>query len=195
MRIGVNITNDIWERFKPLKGSYNISQICRDAIITRIECYEKSLKQANSDGMQALADKFWNEYSKKTILDWEDIGRENAKKWAEGATLQDFEDLFHNISIHKRKGAEPREFLGNWRATNEITFSHVRYEHEDWFHRQFDLDEKTNHFVIAESEYNHGWITYLTAVWQMLRERIEKEEKEREFSKQPKDRPKSSSSG
>src|SRR5271157_4435797 len=102
MRIGVNISNDIYERFKPLRASYNLSQICRDAVVKQIESYEKALHQAKSDGMQSLTDKFFQEYSKKTIIDWEEIGRENAKKWAEGASLQDFEDLFHNISIHKR---------------------------------------------------------------------------------------------
>jgi len=182
MRIGVNIPNDIYERFKPLRSTYNLSQICRDAINSRIESYTKALNQANSNGMQALADKLWLEYSKKTILDWEAIGRENAKKWAEEATLQDFEDLFHNISVHKRKGAEPREFLGGWRAPDEYTFNHARYQHEDWFHRQFDLDETTNHFMRAESDYNRGWISYLTAVWQMLRERIEADGSAREKS-------------
>jgi hypothetical protein len=49
----------------------------------------------------------------------------------------------------------------------------AQQQHEDWFERQFDLDETTNHFIVAKNEYNRGWISYLTAVWQMLREKIE----------------------
>jgi hypothetical protein len=173
MRIGVNISNDIYERFKPLRASYNLSQICRNAVVKHIESYEKALHQAKSDGMQSLTDKLFQEYSKQTVLDWEEIGRENAKKWAEDASLQDFEDLFHNISIHKRRGFEPEEFLGAWRAPQENSFNHAEEVHKDWFHRQRDLDLTTNHILIAKAEYNRGWISYLTVVWQMLRERIE----------------------
>lgn len=173
MRIGINIPNDLYERFKPLRATYNLSQVCRDAIKERIESYERARKQANDDGMEALANRFWQEYSKKTILDWEAIGRENAKKWAEGASLQDFEDLFHNISVHRRKGAEPGEFLGGWRIAPENRFEVAQQQHEDWFARQFELDEGPNYYILAKEEYNRGWISYLMAVWQMLRERIE----------------------
>lgn len=37
----------------------------------------------------------------------------------------------------------------------------------------FDLDEGTNYYILAKAEYNRGWVSYLTAVWQMLREKIE----------------------
>jgi hypothetical protein len=173
MRIGINIPDDLYERFKPLRATYNLSQVCRDAIKGRIESYEKARKQSSSDGMEALASRFWQEYSKKTVLDWEAIGRENAKKWADGASLQDFEDLFHNISIYTRKGHEPEEFLGGWRIAPENRFEVAQQQHEDWFARQFDLDSTSNHYMLAKEEYNRGWVSYLTAVWQMLREKIE----------------------
>jgi hypothetical protein len=173
MRIGINIPDDLLERFKPLRATYNLSQVCRDAIKGRIESYEKARAQANGDGMEALANRFWQEYSKKTILDWEAIGRENARKWAEGASLEDFEDLFHNISVHRRGGAEPGEFLGSWRIAPENRFEVAQQQHEDWFARQFELDETPNYYILAREEYNRGWVSYLTAVWQMLREKIE----------------------
>ena len=173
MRIGINIPNDLYERFKPLRATYNLSQVCRDAIKGRIESYEKGREQAGTDGMGALADRFWQEYAKKTILDWEAIGRENARKWAEDASLQDFEDLFHNISIHRRKGAEPGEFLGSWKIAPDNRFEVAQQQHDDWFERQFNLDETTNHYILAKAEYNRGWVSYMTAVWQMLREKIE----------------------
>lgn len=184
MRIGINIPNDLYERFKPLRGTYNLSQVCRDAIKSRIESYEKAREQASSDGMQDLANRFWQEYSKKTILDWEAIGRENAKKWAEAATLEDFEDLFHNISVHKRKGHEPEEFLGGWRIAPDNRYEVAQQQHEDWFARMSELDLPTNYYILAKQEYNKGWVSYLTAVWQMLREKIEADATAREKARQ-----------
>ncbi len=173
MRVGINIPNDLYERFKPLRATYNLSQVCREAIKARVESYERARNQAEDDGMEAIANRFWQEYSKKTILDWEAIGRENAKKWAEAASLQDFEDLFHNISIFKKKGGEPGEFLGSPNIAPENRYGIAQQQHEDWFARQFDLDEGPNYYILAEEEYNRGWVSYLTAVWQMLREKIE----------------------
>jgi hypothetical protein len=173
MRIGINIPNDLYERFKPLRATYNLSQVCRDAIKSLIESYKKAQEQASKDGMEALADRFWREYSKKTILDWEAIGRENARKWAEAASLQDFEDLFHNISVHKRRGLEQGEFLSNWKLVPDNRFEHAQAQHKDWFLRMMELDEATNYHTLARQDYNRGWLSYLTAVWQMLREKIE----------------------
>ena len=61
--------------------------------------------------MDKAAEKLFLEYSKKTYLDWEAIGREDAKVWVELASLEDLEGLFHNIATHKRKGDEPGPFF------------------------------------------------------------------------------------
>ena len=79
MRIGINVPNELYERFKPLTPTYNLSQVCRDAIKSRIESYETAERQAQEDGMETLANRFLQEYVKKTVLDWEAIGRENAR--------------------------------------------------------------------------------------------------------------------
>jgi|WetSurMetagenome_2_1015567.scaffolds.fasta_scaffold00449_23 hypothetical protein len=139
--------------------------------------------------MEALANRFWQEYSKKTILDWEAIGRENAKKWAEAASLQDFEDLFHNISVHTRKGHEPEEFLGGWKIAPENRYEIAQQQHEDWFARMFDLDEGTEYYSIAKRDYNRGWVSYLTAIWQMLRDKIEAEAEARLRARQQQTKP------
>lgn len=57
MRLGINVPNDLNERFKPLKATYNLSEICREAIKSKVEAYEKAMAQADSDGMQAVADR------------------------------------------------------------------------------------------------------------------------------------------
>ncbi len=193
MRIGLNLSNELLERLKPLKNTVNLSQICRDAIKSRIETYEGAINQANSDGMQAVADKLWLEYSKRTILDWEAIGREDAKGWVQFATLQDFEDLFHNIGIDKRQGVEPGQFEA--RIMPEAKrFDERQQEHSEWFrewfHREGKLDKTTNIYIQARLEYNRGWISYVTAVWNMVKKRITDDATAREKSRQQvKDKP------
>ncbi len=47
-----------------------------------------------------------------------------------------------------------------------------------------ELDENTNPHMWAKTEYYHGWFSYVTAVWQMVKNRITadaiKRQKERE---------------
>jgi hypothetical protein len=173
MRIGINIPNELLERLKPLKSTHNISEICREALKNYIESYEKASQGTGGDDMTAIANRLYQEHTKKTPrVDWEAIGRENAKKWAESASLQDFEDVIHNITIHRGKGAEPGEFLGGWRIPEGCRFENAQQKHEDWFERQFELDERPNYYILAKQNYNTGWVTYLTAVWQMVRARI-----------------------
>jgi hypothetical protein len=188
MRIGVNIPNELLERLKPLKSTHNISEICREALKNYIESYEKASQGKGGDDMAALANRLYQEYAKKTPkVDWEAIGRENAKKWAEGASLQDIEDVIHNISIHRRRGLDPGEFLGSWRIPEGCRFEDAQNKHEDWFDRQFELDERPNYYMVAKQDYNRGWVSYLTAVWQMVRARIKADdaawEKARQQSK------------
>ena len=50
-------------------------------------------------------------------------------------------------------------------------------EHEEWFQRQIDLEQSdlevhSNPYIEAEKIYNRGWVFYVTAVWQMVKDRI-----------------------
>jgi len=177
MRLGINISNELLEKFKPLKNVVNISQICRDAIQIRIESYAEALVQSKNDGMDKAAEKLFLEYSKKTYLDWESIGRKDAKVWVELASLEDLEGLFHNIAIHKRKGHEPGPFLFPRPLPEAPHFGKHVSEHEEWFQRQIDLEQSdlevhSNPYIEAEKIYNRGWVSYVTAVWQMVKDRI-----------------------
>jgi hypothetical protein len=184
MRIGINIPDKLYERFKPLKSTHNISQVCRDAIESLVRAYETALTQAEIDGVQVVADRLWIQYSKESILDWQDIGRENAKKWTAQATLEDIEDLLHNYLVHQRLGKQPEEFLGRWRVPNKETFEYVLRQNADWFRRQRDLNLSVDPLALAEADYQRGWTTYMTAVRTKLVERIEEEKVARRKTKQ-----------
>lgn len=174
MRIGVNVPNEIIERFKPLKGTYNLSQICREAIASRIEAYERSLNQGDSDDMQAAANKLWLEYSAKTpVVDWETIGRDDAKVWVQlAAWEEDFENLFHNVAIRKKKGGDLGAFLLYRAIPGTKRFEDHYEEHKTWFSRQMELNEKVDPHTWAKTEYYRGWFSYVTAVWQMVKDKI-----------------------
>jgi hypothetical protein len=177
MRLGINISNELLEKFKPLKNVVNISQICRDAIQIRIESYAEALVQSKNDGMDKTVEKLFLEYSKKTYLDWEFIGREDAKVWVKLVSLEDLEGLFHNIATHKRKGDEPGPFLFPRLLPEAPHFGKHVSEHEEWFQRQIDLEQvdlevHSNPYIEAEKIYNRGWVSYVTAVWQMVKDRI-----------------------
>lgn len=209
MRIGVNVPNDIIERFKPLKGTYNLSQIFREAITSYIDAYERAVKQANADDMKNMAKKLAAKYMMKIILDWESIGRDDAKIWAQLASLEDFEGFFHNLEIHKKLGrGEPGPYLFPKNIPGAPRFENHIQENDEWFARQIELEESVNSskstrlssakeppknfnewyatlemdvsnnpYIQAKSDYIRGWVSYLTAVWQMVKDRIADEEK------------------
>ncbi|OGO23674.1 MAG: hypothetical protein A2Z28_05880 [Chloroflexi bacterium RBG_16_51_9] len=174
MRVGINISNELMERFQPLKGTFNLSRICREAIMSYIEGYEKATNQAESDGMQAIAGKLASEYLMKTILDWESIGRNDAKILAQLATLDDLEGFFYNLKVHKKLGNphEPGPFLFPRIIPEAPEFeSHIQ-EREKWFERQIELDESVSPYIEARKDYTRGWLSYLTVVWQMVKDQI-----------------------
>ena len=114
MRIGINIPNDLMERFKPMKSSRNLSKICRDAITAQVEAYEAAVTQVDSeaDSIEALTDRLALEYLRKTeFVDWQALGREDGKEWVHAVTLEDFERLFHNLAAAKKNGA-PKLVIG-----------------------------------------------------------------------------------
>ena len=184
MRLGISIPNNLLEQFKPLKDTYNLSQICREAIQKRIESYERAQRQSIDDGMEGDADRLWQEYHKKTVLDWEAIGRDDAKNWVPLATLEDFENLFHNVAIRKKKSGDLGAFLQYRHVPGTKRFEDHQPEHENWFTRQCELDADSNPYIWAKTEYYHGWFSYVTAVWHMVKDRIAadaiKRQKERE---------------
>ncbi len=184
MRLGINLSNDLAERFKPLKGTYNLSQICRDAIKSRVEAYERAVDQADSDGMQTVADRLAADYLKKTVLDWQAIGRDAAKEWVQVATLENFEDLFHDIGVRKRTGGALGAFLYAYNIPGTPRFKDYSHEHDEWFSRQIELDAASNPYVWAKSEFYEGWFSYVTAVWQMVKDRVAADAEAREESRE-----------
>ena len=54
MRIGINIPKELHQRLQPLKGTMNISQICREALEAHVEKYEEYTGWLDSDDAREL---------------------------------------------------------------------------------------------------------------------------------------------
>ena len=53
-----------------------------------------------------------------------------------------------------------------------------------------ELDDSNNPYIQAKKDYVRGWVSYLTAVWQMVKDRIAADALVREKSRQQvKDKP------
>ena len=168
MRIGINIPNDLLQRMEPLKKIANVSQICRDAIQEWIDNYQRAREKASQDGMEKVALRLRKEL-KSYKVNWEALGHEDAKAWSQIASLKNFEDLIHNLEVAKKKGRTP----GLWVAAilpGIKSFGERKGENDAWFTRQNELDENSNPYQRSEEEYERGWLSYITAVWEMVKE-------------------------
>lgn len=174
MRIGINVPNSLVKRMEPLKQMINVSQICRDAIQGWVDTYEHAMEKARQDGMEEVAtvlSREWEPYE----VDWQAIGHEDARTWAQKATPDNFEHFAHNLKIGRSKGRTP----GIWMAPHlpgTKAYGERQGEHEEWFKQQCELDWGTNPYLRAQEEYERGWTSYIISVLEMAKRKTESEE-------------------
>lgn len=168
MRLGINIPNSLYKRIEPLKDRVNISQICRDAIEEWVNAYEYSLEKTQDEGVNEIVTRL-KEAWKPYIVDWQEIGREDARAWAEKATPENFAHFAHNLRVGRGHGRTP----GIWMAPVLPDTPHYyerQREHEEWFTQQYDIDPNSNPYLIANQEYEKGWTSYLIAILNSVKE-------------------------
>ena len=169
MRLGINIPNSLYKRMEPIKHMVNISQICRDAIEEWVNAYEQGLAQVKQDGIDEVVEQLkqaWKPY----IVDWEKLGREDARIWAQKATTDNFEHFAHNLRVGRGHGRTP----GVWMAPHlpDTPFYGQRQaEHEKWFKQQFDENSDANPYLTAREDYERGWTSYLIAILDLASEK------------------------
>ncbi len=174
MRLGINVPNDLVKRMKPLKQVVNFSQVCREAIQTWVDSYERARDRAVQDSMEDIARRLRQEIESYEV-DWEAIGQEDAKIWVQLASLKDFEDFSHNLRVGKRLG----RILGTWMARiipGTKSYGERAGEHEEWFTRQSELEFEYNYHQKAEHDYERGWTSYVIAVWEMAKQPAKEKE-------------------
>ena len=168
MRIGINLPNDLLKRIEPLKPTINVSQICRDAIEVYDARYERAQKHVDTDGTRSVADGF-REAEKGEVVDWEELGYQDARDWVRAATLKDIKYLFHNIEVSRRLNMN-ESILFYRIIPGPKTFWDRVAEHQEWFIRQIEDDEAPNYHKLADDEYRRAWIAYVTVVWERVQQ-------------------------
>jgi len=175
VRIGINVPDDLLKRMEPLKTVTNVSQICRDAIKTHIEAYERAMTRAKEDGMNAIAEHLSNKLVPQEV-DWELLGIEDAKIWVQLAKLENFEYLLHKLEVLERQGRSPYE-VRIPRVQGDKSFGERSDEHDEWFLRQIEADKESNPDIEAELIYQRGKLSYILAVWNMTKEKAKEKYK------------------
>ena len=164
----ITLENSLYKRMSPIKQVVNISQICRDAIEEWVYAYERSMEKAKQDGMEEIANELseaWKPYK----VDWQAIGREDARIWAQKAKPEHFEHFAHNLRVGRGHGRTP----GIWMAPilpDTPFYGERQGEHKKWFIQQFELVLDANPYLIAQEEYERGWTSYLIAILNMAKQ-------------------------
>ena len=191
MRIGVNIPKELHQRLQPLKGTMNISQICREALEAHVEKYEEYIGWLDSDGAkEVVAEICEKELERKALVevDWEAIGYQGAKDWVQAATLADWDywnrcrsDPHHKDTVwtfgrHVREGLMKGKFVspGAARTFHERHREYMDLIHQqddefwDWMNEEYDGLGPVYDRGTAEQAYGLAWMTYTSAVWEKI---------------------------
>ena len=190
MRIGVNIPDDLIRRLDPLKPELNLSQICRDAITSHVEKYEKAVAHLNTGLTQDVLNKVYEEEARCRAIvdvDWESRGYENAILWVESASRKDWNDL------HKLRARLRRDNLPEWGVEPPISgpngdrvpcFDHLRREYyqtelsqSDEFLDWLDANGIQMNWDKARVDYGRSWLAYVDAAWDVIRKRREEDQR------------------
>lgn len=171
MRIGINISDDLRKRMKPLMVVSNISQICRDAIKAYVENYERAQERAKRDGMEEVAERLAKKMA-PPLVDWGTLGLEDARLWVELAKPEDFKRLLYRLDNFKDRERSPWETVIP-HVWGSMSFYEREREHQEWLRWVDESDDSEFlHYLTAKSEYEQSYLNYILAVWQMVKERI-----------------------
>ena len=193
MRIGINIPKELHQRLQPLKGTVNISEICRDAIEARVKKYEAFVGWLDSENAkQVVAEICEKELERKAIVefDWETTGYEDAKDWVKAATLADWDywnrcrnhpdngirDMVWMQGRHVLEGKNRGRFISPGMAG---TFFQRRREYDgrmreqdddfwEWLYEEYDRLNPFTDYAAGQQEYGRAWMAYTTAVWDLI---------------------------
>lgn len=167
MRVGINIPDDLLKRLEPFKAVTNISKICRVAIKTQVEAYERAMAHAKEDGMSVIAQRLGEELT-PPVVDWELLGIEDAQIWVQLAKLEDFECLLSRMEVFDHQGKSLFE-IPIPRVQGDKFFELRINNYDEWFDKQIEANPDVNPYVEAKLIYQRGKISYILAVWQMAK--------------------------
>ena len=181
MRIGINIPNELMRRLEPLKPELNISQVCRDALLSKAEQYENAMRHlADERTNNALNEAFEQESKFRAIIDvdWEAKGYENAILWVQHATLKNWNDLHKLRAIKREQGhleweAELPLFSDEGKRVpcfDELYRDYYdrRLAQGDEFYDWLEAQDVRIDWDYAHNAYGQSWLAYVDAAWNVI---------------------------
>ena len=166
MRLGINIPGDLYKRMAPLRGTVNISQICRSAIEAHVEAHERAVVMASNDGdIESVIDRL---AEPEIVVDWVGIGLADGKSWIESAQPQHLEHLVHCMEVIEKQGRPPTDVPVPY-VPGVKDYLPRTGEHREWFMQQSDANSRSNPYIEAEKEYMRGWLAYVNVVRKKIR--------------------------
>ena len=151
---------------EPIKHTINISQVCREAIETYVEDFERARDRLEADHLDQAVDRLSDE-EEQLEVDWEELAWIDAKEWVEMVDIENWDHLFHRVDILKKQG-RPTWMVPPPAVPGDTTFEDRFLEHERYFERQykrlFDLNEEGDPRQDAEEKYGRAWLAYVCAV-------------------------------
>ena len=176
MRIGINIPNELYRRLEPLKGRYNISQVCRAALQELVDYHESALMRVEWDGLADIADRY-SLFDEVIVIDWGELGLLDAKEWMDRAEPRHFDHLMQTQKLLQRQNRPPWDFMPP--PVNDVKHFRLRYgEEEARLRERFgeDLYEREDfarefHIWSAERKYMEAWLEYVLAAREAIRQR------------------------
>ena len=182
MRVGVNIPDELLKRFEPLKSRVNISQVCREAITSMVEKYERNITSLDGIETQEAISKISEqelEWVQVVHADWEQFGYEDAVNWVKAAGWQDWDLWLRTLILFKKQGrpeweTQPPFFSGNTKHSSKgiddriqeyfATLREQGDEFQDWC---YENDLYIN-LETARRDYHRAWTAYVSAAWDKI---------------------------
>ena len=165
MRIGINIPDSLNRRMEPLKGTMNVSQVCRDAIEAYVEDYERASARVDLDGLDDALTRLTAGPDRMEV-DWGELGWNDARAWMGGVDQERFDRLFHMIDVLNRQGRPlwqvPPPHVPGAKTFDERwgeRFLGLVHQHEAIWR----TDPEFNPRADAEQAYCRAWFAYVLA--------------------------------
>lgn len=196
MRIGINISNGLHRRLKAIGEPINVSQVCRDAIESKVLEHEMSAARVDEDDLRVVIAEFADEGEQWSDIDWREYGWTDARDWFKKVTREQYERLVYDREVSLRQDRSPEEMLilARWAAPIEgvLNFHHRFDRRRDLLEKEYD---RLNQWGLdgtpwsdAEHEYNTAWLQYFNVVHRLIEDTRKQraEEKSRNRAQMPK---------
>ncbi len=184
MRIGINVPDKVTKLIKKLDPEANISQICREALISYTTALERARTEITDEDMDDIIEHLEQSAPYPQFEpDWADYAWQDAQDWIRTITPHDWHYFLYSYDHHKDSSRELyiRGLFYRLRSREEVkNFTDRSMENEDWFWRQAVIGgnpARQKALEKAENDYMGTWLAYVNEVRRKcLQYRAEKNE-------------------